>query len=64
VICQPTTHRPDVLRLEPPLTVSAPDIAILQDRIERVLRECNGATAVLSGLVGRLGRQARAGWTF
>ena len=64
VICQPTTHRLDVLRLEPPLTISAADIATLLDRMTKVMQECDSASSVLSALLWRLGRQARAGWTF
>lgn len=64
VLCQPTTHRPDVLRLEPPLSISSADVATVVDRVLRVMRECSSASAVLSALLWRLGRQARSGWEF
>jgi putrescine aminotransferase len=64
VLCQPAAHRPEVLRLAPPLTISAADVAVLVDRVDLVMQACDGASSVLSALLWRLGRQARAGWTF
>jgi putrescine aminotransferase len=64
VLCQPALHRPDVLRLAPPLTISGADTAVLVDRVGRVMQACDGASSVLSALLWRLGRQARSGWTF
>lgn len=64
VLCQSTKNCPEVLRLEPPLTLSSADASTIQTRILRVLREHEGATTVLASLLRRLGRQARAGWQF
>jgi putrescine aminotransferase len=64
VICQPTTHRPDVLRLEPPLTIQAPEIDELIDALCEVLAPYRSLPPLMADIARRLGMQALRGWSF
>ncbi len=64
VICQPTTHRPDVLRLEPPLTIQASEIDGLIESLCEVLAPYRSLPPLVADIARRLGMQALRGWSF
>lgn len=64
VICQPTSHRWDVLRLEPPLTATAAHVDEVVEAVGRVLDDYQGVAEVLRHAGGRVGSQYWKGWAF
>jgi putrescine aminotransferase len=64
VICQPTTHRPDVLRLEPPLTIRASEIDEIIAALCEVLAPYRSLPPLMADIARRLGMQALRGWSF
>ncbi|MCA9539524.1 MAG: aminotransferase class III-fold pyridoxal phosphate-dependent enzyme, partial [Myxococcales bacterium] len=64
IIAQPASHRWDVLRLEPPLTVADAEIDTLIAGVGDVLDAYEGITPLLRDVTARLGRQAIARWRF
>jgi putrescine aminotransferase len=64
VLCQPSVLRPNVLRLEPPLTIGAEQIASLVDTLGSVLDDYRGLTPAVADVTRRLGAQWSNGWRF
>jgi putrescine aminotransferase len=64
VICQPASQAWNVLRLEPPLTITAEQIELLVDTVAGVLDEYQGLTWLLTDVSARFGRQLLSGWRF
>jgi putrescine aminotransferase len=64
VVCQPAAHRWDILRLEPPLTVTRDEIHTVVRQIAAVLDEYRELTPLLKDAGARLGKQFLAGWKF
>jgi putrescine aminotransferase len=64
VICQPATHRWNVLKLMPPLTLSREHTQTLVDAVVGVLGEYRGVSRLMRDMSERLGRQFLAGWSF
>ncbi len=64
IVCQPASHRWDVLRLEPPLTVKSEEIARVVDAVARILGDYTGLVPLLRDVVARLGEQRRRGGAF
>ena len=64
VVCQPAAHRWDVLKLEPPLTITAGEIDDLVDTLVTVLDEHRDVPRFVADVTRRLGRQFLAGWAF
>jgi putrescine aminotransferase len=64
ILCQPASLRWDVLKLEPPLTVSAEHIDRAVAEVGAVLAEYRDLAPLLKDVVARLGRQLLAGWQF
>ena len=62
--CQPAAHRWDVLKLEPPLTITAGEIDDLVDTLVTVLDEYRDVPRFVADVTRRLGRQFLAGWAF
>jgi putrescine aminotransferase len=59
IVCQPASHRWDVLRLEPPLTVKPAEIERVVDAVARVLGDYTGLVPLLRDVVARVGEQRR-----
>jgi putrescine aminotransferase len=59
IVAQPASHRWDVLRLEPPLTVKSAEIARVVDAVARILGDYTGLVPLLRDVVARLGEQRR-----
>jgi putrescine aminotransferase len=64
VICQPASQSWNVLKLEPPLTVTSEHVAQMVEALGEVLDEYRGVTPVLWDVTERLLRQFLAGWKF
>jgi len=59
IVCQPASHRWDVLRLEPPLTVKPAEIERVVDAVARILGDYTGLVPLLRDVVARVGEQRR-----
>lgn len=64
LICQPAALRWDVLKLEPPLTVSAEEIDQIATGVVEVLEQYRELTPLLADVAKRLGQQFLSGWSF
>jgi putrescine aminotransferase len=64
IICQPASHRWDVLRLEPPLTIQPAEIDQLINAVAGVLEGYTQLGPLLKDVAERLGEQSKRGWTF
>ena len=63
IIAQPASHRWDVLRLEPPLVVSADEIARTVDAVVEILDEYRDLGPLLADFSQRLGGQLLSRWS-
>jgi len=63
-VCQPAAHRWNVLRLEPPLTVTAEQIDQLVDAVADVVETYRSMGRLVADVTGRAGRQLVRGWSF
>lgn len=63
-LCQPASQAWNVLRLEPPLTIKAPDVRRAAGAVIETLGEYRGVAAVLKDVALRLGAQALNGGAF
>ena len=57
VLCAMATHRWDILRLEPPLTVTAEHVETAVNAVAEVLWQYRSVTSILRDVSKRLGRQ-------
>jgi putrescine aminotransferase len=64
ILCQPASQAWNVLRLEPPLTVKAEDVAGVIAAVGDVLDEYRGIAPLLKDVAVRLKRQFGRGWDF
>jgi putrescine aminotransferase len=64
ILCQPASHRWDVLKLEPPLTIDAAQIDQMLDAVGDLFSEYQGVAKVLYDAAACVQSQARQGWTF
>ncbi|HVK54515.1 MAG TPA: hypothetical protein VM532_05735, partial [Burkholderiales bacterium] len=64
VICQPASHRWNVIRLEPPLTISETEIDHIVRTVGEVMEEYRDVNRLLRDVSGRVFRQWRDGWIF
>ncbi len=64
VIAQPCSHNHDVLKLEPPLTVSEDSVDRVADLVCELLQRYRSVAKLLKDVSLRLGGQARKGWSF
>ena len=64
VLCQPTAHRFDVLRLEPPLTIKEEEIDFTIAAVADVIGEYRGLPSLVKDVVERMGEQFVRGWEF
>jgi len=64
VVAQPASQQWNVLKLEPPLTVTDADIDAVVDRLGVILDEYRDVGAIVRDATERLGKQAMGGWGF
>jgi putrescine aminotransferase len=64
IICQPASQNWNVLKLEPPLTIKAPEVELVVKTVGDVLSEYQGLAPLLEDVTKRLGKQFLAGWVF
>lgn len=64
ILCQPAAHQWNVLKLEPPLTVTAEHVEQIVTSVAEVLDEYCSMTPLLKDVAQRVARQFLAGWTF
>jgi putrescine aminotransferase len=64
IVAQPASQDWNVLRLEPPLTISAAEIDRVTDTIAGVLGEYRDVASIVKDATARIGAQALAGWGF
>ncbi|MBK9037220.1 MAG: aspartate aminotransferase family protein [Myxococcales bacterium] len=63
-VCQPTAHAWDVLKLEPPLTITEAEIRGLVATLGEILDEYRGAAAVLRDVGVRMATRGVRGWVW
>ncbi|WP_428268323.1 aspartate aminotransferase family protein [Haliangium sp.] len=64
IVCQPASHRWNVLRLEPPLICDPDQIDHVIDAVAGLLDEYRRLPRLIKDVAARLGTQWRAGWGF
>jgi putrescine aminotransferase len=64
ILCQPASSRQNVLRLEPPLTISAREIASTIEAIGAIVDEYRSIAPIVADVTRRAGSQWRDGWRF
>ena len=64
VICQPASHAWDVLKIEPPLTITPAEVEAAIDAIGGVLDEYRSVAKVLKDVTHTAASQAWNGWRF
>ena len=64
LICQPATQRWNVLKLTPPLTISAQEITTVVDTVVTVIDGYHSVAELLGDVTGRLGKQFLSGGAF
>lgn len=64
MICQPSSSRWNVLRLEPPLTIAPEQIDEIIATVGTVLDEYRSVTPIVADVTLRVGSQWRDGWRF
>ncbi len=64
LLCQPAAHAWNVLKIEPPLTITSAQIATAIDGIAAVIDEYRGVPRLVADVAQRLGSQGLRGWSF
>jgi putrescine aminotransferase len=64
VLCQPAALAWNVLKLEPPLTITAAQVEEAIDAVAGVLDEYRGLPRLVADVAQRLGAQGLRGWSF
>ncbi|HYP78574.1 MAG TPA: aminotransferase class III-fold pyridoxal phosphate-dependent enzyme [Polyangiaceae bacterium] len=64
IVCQPASQHWNVLRLEPPLTISETELSHAVSEIAQLLGEYTKLTPLLKDVTARLTEQYRGGWSF
>lgn len=64
ILCQPTSSRWNVLRLQPPLTISENEIEFVVETLVKVLDEYQGVAPIVGDITRRVGAQWRKNWRF
>src|SRR6185369_11269103 len=64
IVCQPASQHWNVLRLEPPLTISEAELSRAVTEIARLLGQYTKLTPLLKDVTVRLSEQYRGGWSF
>src|SRR5690606_6574205 len=63
IVCQPATLQWNVLKTEPPLTSTAPEIDQIIDSIVAIMKEYTELLPLLSDVGQRLGSQLLSNWS-
>jgi len=64
ILCQPASQHWNVLRLEPPLTISEAELERAVGEIAQLLHQYTKLTPLLRDVTARLTEQYRGGWSF
>jgi len=64
IVCQPASQHWNVLRLEPPLTISEAELERAVSETAELLRQYTGLSPLLKDVTARLSEQYRGGWSF
>jgi putrescine aminotransferase len=64
IVCQPASQHWNVLRLEPPLTISEAELEHAVAEIAQLLGQYTKLTPLLKDVTARLTEQYRGGWSF
>ena len=64
IVCQPASQHWNVLRIEPPLTISEAELERAVREIAELLRQYTGLSPLLKDVTARLTAQYRGGWSF
>jgi putrescine aminotransferase len=64
ILCQPASHRWNILKLEPPLTIEPAEIEQMVTAVTEVFAEYQGIGRLLLDVTDCLQTQARRGWAF
>ncbi len=64
ILCQPSSSRWNVLRLEPPLTIAAEQIEFVIETVGAILDEYRGIAPIVADVTRRAGSQWRDKWRF
>lgn len=63
IVCQPATLQWNVLKIEPPLTITAPEVDQIVDSIVAVLKQHTELLPLLTDVGQRLGSQLLSNWS-
>jgi putrescine aminotransferase len=64
ILCQPASQHWNVLRIEPPLTITEAELERAVGEIAQLLWQYTKLTPLLKDVTARLGEQYRGGWSF
>ena len=64
ILCQPSSSRWNVLRLEPPLTIASEEIDMVVETLGKILDEYRSIAPIVADVTRRAGSQWRDKWRF
>jgi acetylornithine/succinyldiaminopimelate/putrescine aminotransferase len=64
VVCQPSSHDWDVLKIEPPLVIADAEVETLAEKVIGVLQDHTSPTRIIASAVKRIDEQRRKQWSF
>ncbi|MDF1661768.1 MAG: aspartate aminotransferase family protein [Planctomycetota bacterium] len=64
LLCQPATQNWNVLKIEPPLTLSSDQVTQIIDTVGAVLDDYSDVAQVMEDVTVRVGQQFLSGWSF
>jgi putrescine aminotransferase len=64
ILCQPSSSRWNVLRIEPPLTIAVEEIDLVIETVGAILDEYRGIAPIVADVTRRAGSQWRDKWRF
>ncbi len=63
-LCQPTAHEWDVLKIEPPLTITEPELDAFVDALGNILENYRSAATILKDVGVRMAQRGAKGWAW
>jgi putrescine aminotransferase len=63
-LCQPTAHEWDVLKIEPPLTITEPELDGFVDALGNILEDYRSAATILKDVGVRMAQRGAKGWAW
>lgn len=63
-LCQPTAHEWDVLKIEPPLTITEPELDGFVDALAQILDDYKSAATILKDVGVRMASRGARGWAW